>query len=567
MKHLVYILLGLAVVAFGACGGNQFKDRLCHLDSLLIEHPDSVLQVLEGMHEEALTQAKGNRMYYELMRADAQNKAYVDFTTDSVMKIVADYYDRHGSANEQMRAHYLLGCTYRDLNDVPMELQCFQEAVEKADTTQKDCDLYTLYAVYSQMADIYDEQYLPEKELETWDICEKIAWKDKDTLSAIVAYELHLRAYYLLNMPDSVLSVSENARQKYFKIGNIRKAARLVCPAINILLDREDYEKANIYIDDFEKNSDCFYEDGEIKAHAALFLHSKGRYELHKNNIDLAEYYFRKLLVYNKQEAAYQGLLSVYDKIGQADSVLKYSRLYALANDSSHIGKNSETIAQMAALYNYGRQKRNAEVVQSKLLVEQKKSATYLTVTLILIVFAVVCAYFYKKNRRKTIEQIKLLNQEIEHKTLLLNHAIMESKDIEKLNELRQSLENAKQELLKYKTSDALAAFRESDIYRLFRSISTKGNGSISSTEWDTFTRLFNTTFARYSEFIHSGKSVTEDQIKICMLIRLGFGETEMANILGVDLKRISRIKTQINSKLFNVYNAKDLLFNLQKNY
>ena len=40
-----------------------------------------------------------------------------------------------------------------------------------------------------------------------------------------------------------------------------------------------------------------------------------------------------------------------------------------------------------------------------------------------------------------------------------------------------------------------------------------------------------------------------------------------LANILGVDLKRISRIKTQINSKLFNVSNAKDLLSNLQNHY
>lgn len=74
-------------------------------------------------------------MYYDLLRADAQNKAYIDFTTDSVMLQVADYYDQHGTANEQMRAHYLLGCTYRDLKDVPMEQQCFLEATEKADTT------------------------------------------------------------------------------------------------------------------------------------------------------------------------------------------------------------------------------------------------------------------------------------------------------------------------------------------------------------------------------------------------------------------------------------------------
>ena len=54
-----------------------------------------------------------DRMQGELLRARRMNKEYIDFTTDSVMKEVAAYYDRHGSPNERMEAHYLLGCAYR----------------------------------------------------------------------------------------------------------------------------------------------------------------------------------------------------------------------------------------------------------------------------------------------------------------------------------------------------------------------------------------------------------------------------------------------------------------------
>ena len=54
------------------------------------------------------------RMQEELLCARRMNKEYIDFTTDSVMKEVAAYYDRHGSPNERMEAHYLLGCAYRD---------------------------------------------------------------------------------------------------------------------------------------------------------------------------------------------------------------------------------------------------------------------------------------------------------------------------------------------------------------------------------------------------------------------------------------------------------------------
>ena len=52
-------------------------------------------------------------MKYELLYAKAMNKAYIDFTSDSIMKKVALYYDKHGSKNEQMEAYYLLGCVYK----------------------------------------------------------------------------------------------------------------------------------------------------------------------------------------------------------------------------------------------------------------------------------------------------------------------------------------------------------------------------------------------------------------------------------------------------------------------
>ena len=64
----------------------------------------------DGRHE---------RMREELFRAREMNKEYIDFTTDSVMKEVADWYDRHGTSNERMEAHYLLGCTYRDMGEAP----------------------------------------------------------------------------------------------------------------------------------------------------------------------------------------------------------------------------------------------------------------------------------------------------------------------------------------------------------------------------------------------------------------------------------------------------------------
>lgn len=413
MKSIVRILLCCAVFSILACGGdNPFDSQLRHLDSLLIEHPDSVYQVLEGMEKESRAQSEASRMYYELLRADAQNKAYIDFTTDSLMLQVADYYDLHGTANEQMRAHYLLGCTYRDLKDVPMELQCFQEATEKADTTQKDCDLYTLYAIYGQMAEIYDYQFLPDEELKALKMCEKLSLMDKDILSAIKAYELRIRPYYLLNQQDSVLSISKEAYNRYSKLGYSEKAARLLNPMIDILIKRDLYDEAWEYFNLIENNVDYRKESATIRK-STIINYDKGMLLLHNNKIDSALYCFNELIIADEKEAAYHGLLSLYEKTNQPDSIAKYAKLFAEANDSSYVGTNSEVIAQMTAMYNYGRQ----EKVAKEKTIESAKAKTMVilisTIALIGFIMLMVAIAIMKRRSRERErihkEQEKLL--------------------------------------------------------------------------------------------------------------------------------------------------------------
>ena len=68
-------------------------------------------------------------MRYELLLAEAQNKLCHSFTTDSVLREVVRYYDRHGSANDRLRSRYVLGCAYRDLHEAPRALECYQDAI------------------------------------------------------------------------------------------------------------------------------------------------------------------------------------------------------------------------------------------------------------------------------------------------------------------------------------------------------------------------------------------------------------------------------------------------------
>lgn len=579
--NILFLFCGMLLLC--SCNtGNNFKKRLASLDSILVSCPDSVFNILADMHDEAMAQSLSDQMYYQLLLADAQNKAYIDFTTDSVMQRVADYYDSYGTANEKMSAHYLLGCAYRDLKDIPMELQCFQRAVESADTTDVDCNWGRLASIYGQMANIYHFQYLPEEELNALSKCEQIAHRNNDRYVEIKSYELRKRAYFLMNMPDSVLSVTMNSRNAYLKMGLRQEAAELLGPAIGVLVDKERYAEAERLMAIYEKESGYFDDPANVAPNHILFFYRKGCVALHHNNIDSAKVYFIKLLECEK-EASYKGLLTLYEKVGNPDSISKYARLYAAANDSSFLGNNARIVEQMTAVYNYVHQSRIAESQKKEAKAANKKLHLHLCLSVSAILLVIYVALRIKRSRDREI-----VNMTNSYFDILMQKENLE-KDIQELKSSHKSIVeqtkknivnkekelNALQHLVDYYSGKLeldyfgkrFEAFKQTSIFiRIKQSVRFKDIAQkLTDMEWKRCDRLFGQYFPKYYKFITTGNLLNHDEQRVCMLIILGFSPKEVAAILNKTMPRISNIRASINKKLFNVDSATSLNENLRR--
>ena len=92
--------------------------------------------------------------------------------------------------------------------------------------------------------------------------------------------------------------------------------------------------------------------DGNILKGKELCYYDKGRYLMAVGKIDSALLYFKKAYIGHK-ETGYKGLLSVYEKKNIPDSIAKYAKLFAAANDSNFLHVNQEKIHQITAAYNY----------------------------------------------------------------------------------------------------------------------------------------------------------------------------------------------------------------------
>ena len=153
-------------------------------EDVINENPSEAITILNSISIDGLSHSQCMRRL--LLLTNAQNKCDTMFRSDSIQRMLVDYYDHHGSANDQMLAHYLLGRARYDMGEVPAALNSFQNAANCADTTDFECNYAQLSRVYAQMSEIFYYQNLIEEDLKYNNLAIRYAWKAKDTLAAIL---------------------------------------------------------------------------------------------------------------------------------------------------------------------------------------------------------------------------------------------------------------------------------------------------------------------------------------------------------------------------------------------
>jgi len=306
------------------------------------------------------TAEQRQRMAQVIAEADSLNRHYIPMTCDSLLLQACHYYDRHGTPNERMRAHYLLGCTYRDMQQAPQALECYQDAIDAADTTAVDCDYRLMMSINGQMAELFHAQNLPQDELASLKAAQICALKEKDTLNYILSYELQMKAYYLLRDTNKVVETIKNASSLFRKHGREKESYNSYGTLIHIYVNQGRLAEASHLIAEYESQSNCFDQSGNISKGREIYYYIKGNYFLKSGNLDSSEFYLRKALPYSKSNSS-RGLLSIYQAKGNCDSVSKYARLYEEALDTLHNNMRTDVLHQTLALYDYHRFQKESE--------------------------------------------------------------------------------------------------------------------------------------------------------------------------------------------------------------
>ena len=512
---------------------------------------------------------RSQEMSEALLRAE-ENRNYQSMDTLKGMEQVADYYRPFlGRSQRYMRALYMLGCVYRDRGDAPMALHYYQEAVSQADTTDADCDFHTLCRVYGQMAVLYQRQRSPQLELEA---------EAKDTIAAISYYEYMAGAYYALGKKDTALAIVENTISLYTKKNEKASAAAEMGVASDFYIEKKDLKRADSLLKQYEAYSGFFDKDGEITPGRESYYYTKGLYYQGVQELDSAIYFYRKLLnpVFDieDKEMGYKGLSSIYHKLGEADSVLKYSALYAQANDSAYIIHSADEITRTQALYNYNESQRIAAEKSAE--ANRYKFLLLISVAAFML-FAHLINRYIKKQKRLKSEEMAAVNAKYadtleQYETAQREFDALRQSSEQFLEKKQQDIKQLQEALAKYQIDEVNPAdwglersLLEGEIVKELRRLAAHVQ-TPTDQQWQSLHATVSKHLPDfYSEITKSQHHLTEKEVNVCILIKLRFIPTEIATLLDLTKQRISNIRRSINHKLFHEEVAKTLDSNIRR--
>jgi hypothetical protein len=297
----------------------------------------------------------------------------------------------------------------------------------------------------------------------------------------------------------------------------------------------------------------------------------------------------------------YRGLLSVFTKRHQADSIAKYAQLLCLVNDSSIAKKDQDLTAQMAASYNYNRYQKEA--------LENEKIAHHTQIILIsiLIGVSIVALFLYKRWRNhlkkqerlraeytkateeyeKNMRMMRLLDSAYQgvinavkeelSKTRSENQSHLETITAEyerSITELEEENHKLAETIRKLEKQDAVSDYLQktkelmnTEIVKHIKDLEQIPLSFLTKDDWDMLDAKIATYFPSIIHDLNSLPKITDQKIRVCLLVVLKIQDSCIANWLDLKANRVSNIKSELNKELFGESSARTLYNNLRQRY
>lgn len=558
---LLCTLLGL----FCACGHKPYPHPLIVADSLTNACPDSAIALLGTLKERMTNEDEATQMYYRLLCIKANDKAYIPHTSDSLILPVLHYYIEKDDKRHLPEAYYYAGRVYRDLKDAPQALDYFQKAIAASPSNGQ----YRLKSkIYSQTGTLFAYQGMYAEAIKMYREGGKCDEMLKDSVGMIFKLRDIGNMYRELGRQDSTLFYFKEANHLSAQICHTGMFNMMQGQLASIYMDLQMYDSARIPLQNALRNVERPNKSGAYNI-AARFYDATGQK-------DSATWYCNELLkfgnVYAKR-TAYRRLLEF--AIAQNDTKLvpHYLREHLRCIDSIQGLTQTETIHRMHSLYNY--QLREKENLRLKTENQHKNFWIAIISGSLLFAIALFTAYRQYSKRKNLMLQLQLeklrkIEKENRKKIAFLEKYHSQKEELNKgitritlpkNDEQKQQLEKRielvnhilQQQVMKEEQEKlAQEQLFHSDLYRKLqeRANSPRGEAYVNSDEWESLKALIHPAYPKFFERLRSLHTPSENELHVCMLLKLRFRQADIARLLRLKPESISSIRKRLYQKV-----------------
>lgn len=591
--YILYILIAFTALLNIRCSGNGKEKtplpELVHAESVMFDHPDSALHILEDMPMPSARSDKENHALWCLLLTQAQYKQVMKISSDSLVRIAYDYYKPTNNARRKaMSALYMGGVNY-NLGNIEESIRFYLEAKTEMEKTN---DYKLGYLVMSGLGRIYLYRNLIEYAFEACQSAYNYSVKDSNLRYQMVSLQYLARCYCLLNNLDKAEQIYEQSAELALELKNNDFYAVVQQELALVYIAQKRFYESLEVVQTLQPSSQTYLLRGQIylclsKADSALYYLKKS---LRTDNV-----YTKRSVYKTLYQLSCDSEFNIYMK-EFCDSLLFYT------DSVMSLDKGKEIIAYKEK---YDHQKLITEQQRLKLEKADAQRMMFI-ITICLIVAIAVVAYLYQKRLvrkettiRKQSEQLQdYMLQLHEYETQLMqNNRYMEElkeqlsgqeMNSEELHEYREQIDslqvensrlsekiNSLQHHINDYSSKLDKARREAD---KFRNLSEEnlylkqrervltdyvvGNDRLvkelrekcrvlETSEWETLEQMCESTYSNFvSRLLGVCPTLTKQELYLCMLIKLRFNNAQMSEIFGVNTTSVSQKKFRLKKHL-----------------
>lgn len=520
MKRIVWNILWLCLLALPLTGCQKGKGTaatLMEAEALMYTSPDSALQMLEAIPDpEQLTGE--TQADYALLLTQARSRCRITATSDSLIRIATDYYQHSDNHARKAKAFLYLGDVYMDMQNNVEAMKALKQAEEVVEESHPTIQSL----VYSKLG------YLNRKSGN---------------------YELALEFY------EKAMNIDRVSKKTEWLVSDLTNILNLPLPKIQ--------DSASVYINLLKKKLHNAQPELQAKAYNNI-----GLYYEDMQQKELAVAYYQKAISTSSSISyrAYSNLARIYDEQGyttRADSLYQaalqtpdwstraniYEALskryldtenyleaitalkhYQAATDSFYTHRQAQEIQELQAKYDY-------EVLAREKAETENHLYRIILGGIGLFFAASVGAYWLYTQRKKNLKRIQECIAEIE---LLAGERNKAEDEIQNLNQILSQGGALRDEVMQAKGKwTSLDDIRALGLYtRLCQNLQYYNPSS----DYDALLHWVNITSNHFaSRIMEKYPHLNSSDVTLCCLARMGYSNTQIAEILHVKPTSVSR--------------------------